>query len=295
MLSRHSYKKSRLLHNKFKKRDFLIKKFKNPYFLKDRMPRRTRAPRLKLALGVLSLLGIVIIFLIHPYFLINKIEIDGAQTISEEFVKNLAEKVMSKKRFLFFNGHNIFLVDLNKIKEEIKNKIVLENLDVNSKSQRSLQIKISEKSPKLILQSNLINASSTIANFFSLDSEGKIITEANKSDNLTLPVIIFEKNPPNFSLNNQIISQATIEFIYFLNKNIDKVNNVNISHFLVDGINERVINVQTDEGWKIILDRQNDWQKQVQVLNLLLQEKIKKERKSIKYIDVRYENRSYYQ
>ena len=40
--------------------------------------------------------------------------------------------------------------------------------------------------------------------------------------------------------------------------NIDKVNNVNISHFLVDGINERVINVQTDEGWKIILDRQND-------------------------------------
>lgn len=295
MLSHRSYKKARLLHNKFKKRDFLVKKFKNPYFLKDRMPRRTKAPRLKLVLGILSLLGIVIVFLVHPYFLINKVEISGAQTVSEGFVKNLAEDVMSKKRFFFLDGHNIFLVDLSKIKEEIKNKIVLENLSVESKSPQTLQIKITEKTPKLILQSNLINASSTIANFFALDGEGKIIRKIDSINDPALPVIIFDKNPPEFSLSNQIISQATIEFIYFLNKNINNVNNVDISYFLIDGANERVINVQTSEGWKIILDRQNDWQKQVQVLNLLLQEKIKKDRKKIKYIDVRYENRSYYQ
>ena len=47
-------------------------------------------------------------------------------------------------------------------------------------------------------------------------------------------------------------------------------------------------------GWKIMFDRQSDWKKQLQVLETILKEKIK-DRTNLKYIDVRFENRSYFQ
>ena len=70
--------------------------------------------------------------------------------------------------------------------------------------------------------------------------------------------------------------------------------NVNISFAELDK-DGGVVNLITTEGWRIIMDRQNDWEKQMQVLTIFLRDKIKDKRNNLHYIDVRYENRSYYQ
>ncbi len=54
------------------------------------------------------------------------------------------------------------------------------------------------------------------------------------------------------------------------------------------------LRVNTNEGWHVLFDRSRDLKNQLEALKLVLEEKIKEERKNLEYIDLRIENRVYY-
>lgn len=281
---------------KYKKRDFLVKKFKNPYFLKERMPKRTRAPRLKIGLGIISLLGIVGIFLFHPYFLIKNIEIKGNETVAANDILNKVNQIILSKRFFLFNGSNIFIVNTKKIKSELDNNFIFKKLEVTKDFPQHLIIKIQEREAKMILMAAVSTSTSTF-NYYILDETGKNIRQEKEltAEILSqLPKITIEKINWEPKLNEQIISPANYEFINFLEEKLNNKNGIVIEKYSLTTSTDKVINAWTGEGWKIMFDRQSDWKKQLQVLETILKEKIK-DRKNLKYIDVRFENRSYFQ
>jgi len=280
---------------KSKKRDFLTKRFKNPYFLKDRMPRRTKAPRLKIGLGIACLLGIIGVFLFHPYFLIKSISVKGNQTIPTEDILNRVNQVVSKKRLGLLDGNNIFFINTNQIKKDLEEKFIFKNLKVSTNFPQGLEIEVQEKEAQMVLFTGLGSSTSTFS-YFLLDETGKIIRQSNEAEVKTInfPKVLIEKNDTELKLNEQILVPANYEFIKFLEDQVNNKNNVFINYYILANRTDKTLNILTGEGWKIIVDRQNDWKKQIQVLDTILKEKIK-DRKNLKYIDVRFENRSYFQ
>lgn len=279
---------------KIKKRDVMIKRFKNPYFLKSRMPRRTKAPKLKIGLGLLCLVGIAAVFLFHPFFLIANFNVKGNQTISTKDVLDRINQVTTRKNLFIFNGLNFFTIDTKQIEKKLKESFIFKNLKIAKSFPQTLNIEIEEKTAKAIFWTG--NASGTIK-YFILDDEGKVIRSSDDGEiaayMANLPKITIESKL-DAKLNENVINQANYEFISFLNNEIKKMENLPINYFALNSISEKTINIVTGEGWKIIFDRQNDWKKQIQVLETILRDRIR-DRKNLKYIDVRFENRSYFQ
>lgn len=267
--------------------------YKNPYRDRNHLPRRTRAPRFKAGIIAVSLLATLGTLLLHPFFNISRIEVSGANRVPAAALSDIAEKVMEQKRWLIFSGQNYFLLNLEKITKEIKNQFVLENLQVN-KNFLQIKITVQEKQPKLLL-CNTVNGQ---AQYYLLDSEGVILQETGATEAATqlntLPRL--EKvNVANIKVGGTVVPKATLEFIIYLYDNIYKNNKIAISYVTMADESGKELNLVTEEGWKIIVDRQNDWEKQLGVLNVMLRDKIKDNRKNLHYIDVRYENRSFYQ
>lgn len=267
--------------------------YKNPYHDKKHQTRRTKAPRFKAGVIIVSLLAILGIMLLHPFFNINRIEIAGDDRVSTIALSDIAEKNMAQKRWIFFSGRNYFLLDLVKIKTDIKSQFVLGSLQVK-KNFLKIIITIQEKQPKLLL-CNTINGH---AKYYLIDGEGIILQETGATEASTqlhsLPRL--EKvNVANIKVGETVLPKATLEFIVYLYDNIYKNNKIAISYVTMADEGGRELNLVTEEGWKIIVDRQNDWEKQLGVLNVMLRDKIKDNRKNLQYIDIRYENRSFYQ
>ncbi|MCX6779251.1 MAG: hypothetical protein NTU97_03400 [Candidatus Magasanikbacteria bacterium] len=235
------------------------------------------------------------VFLFHPYFLIKNISITGNQTIAGDEILNKVNQVVSKKRFWFLDGKNIFFVNTNQIKKDLEDKFVFENLKISTSLPQSLNVEVQEKEAKMILFTYFGSSTSTY-NYFFLDETGKIIRQSDEKEFglSTLPKVLIEKNDMELKLNEQVLVPANYEFIKFLEEKINNKNNIFIDHYSLTTRTEKTLNIQTGEGWKIVVDRQNDWNKQIQVLETILKDKIK-DRKNLKYIDVRFENRSYFQ
>ena len=117
--------------------------------------------------------------------------------------------------------------------------------------------------------------------------------DINSAAYLNLLMLKFQETE-DFLINESAIVPAAVQFLLFLQEKIPAKTNVNISFAELDK-DGGVVNLITTEGWRIIMDRQNDWEKQMQVLTIFLRDKIKDKRNNLHYIDVRYENRSYYQ
>lgn len=287
---RSSFFASFIFKRRFNKdrRDFWTSSFKNPYFVKHRMPKRTRAPRLKVIILIVCCAGIAAIFLFQPFFNINNVNISGLERISSNGIAGIVNKKLNQPQMLIFNGRNIFIVDLKSIQTSVKNEYALKNIQINKKFPNTLEIKLQEKTAQLILQNR--------DQFFLVDEEGQIIQQLPSNYN-------FLNNIPQFQImvsgtikiGEQVISGATEKFLIYLFQNVSKKTSVNITYANLMDQEGRVINLVTNEGWKIIVDRQNDWDKQMNVLAIILRDKIKNNRASLHYIDVRFENRSYFQ
>lgn len=280
-----------------KRQDYWQKSYHNPYFSNKRWAKRTKAPRLKLAIFFVATLGVIGILLFHPFFNINQVAVTGNEKVSAAKVKNIVDAVLNQKKWLVLSGRNIFTVNLGNITKEIKSKYILASLQVTKDYPQTLKVAIKEKESKLVLQ--MLDNKTAQYRYYLLDSEGEVLQEINSQD-ITQPNIsalprIQKEGEEEIKITTEIVSRATIEFINYLNENIPKQNNIVIAFTTLADENGQVLNLVTQEGWKIVVDRQNDWAKQLHVLDVMLREKIKDSRQNLKYIDIRYENRAFFQ
>lgn len=280
-----------------RRHDYGQKSYRNPYFSNKQWAKRTKAPRLKLAVFFIATLGVVGILLFHPYFNINQVLISGNDKVSTGEVKNIVETVLNQKRWLVLNGRNIFTVNLVDIAKEIKSKYIMVSLQVEKDYPQTLKVAIKEKESKLVLQE--LDSKTSQYRYYLLDNEGEVLQEINPRD-ISQPSIsalprIQKEGAEEIKITTEVVSRATIEFINYLNENIPKQNKVTVAYTVLTDEDGQVLNLVTQEGWKIVVDRLNDWKKQLHVLNVILREKIRDNRQNLKYIDIRYENRAFFQ
>lgn len=274
------------------RRDFINKSYKNPYYIKNRLPTRTKAPRLKIGIITASFITIAGIIMFHSYFDINNITINGLQRISHKDIESIVNQKLDQKRWHYFNNRNEFIADVSGIKSAVNEKYSLDSLKITKKYPKAIQIDIKEKLPKLIMQSADTN--------YLVDEEGKIIQEISANDLQTfaaLNIPRFQQSTTSsaFKLNDSVITPTAEQFIAYLFQNVPKKAEISLNYAILADLEGRTVNLVTIEGWKVIVDRQSDWDKQIQVLAIILRDRIKNNRSNLHYIDVRYENRSYFQ
>ncbi len=271
------------------RRDYQPKTFINPFYSQlIRPPRRTKAKKIKLIILFLALLINLTILLRHPFFNINQINLSGQVRIAPSSIQTIIDQELNRRKLFFFSQGNYWLANSSRIARAITASYSLENLKVNKKFPRSLTINLTEKEAALVYQVGLKK--------WLLDNQGKIIQEAGAGDETNrLPIVVAESVSSTMKLATTIVPPATIKFLTFLQAKIPEMTKVEVAFGKLKDEEGRVLHLTTSENWQIYLDRQNDWDKQVNVLATILNTKLKGGREKLKYIDVRYENRAYFQ
>lgn len=263
----------------------------NPYFHKSSLSYRTKAKKTKISLFFAALLGIASVFLYHPFFDIRTINIKGNKKISAEDIQNIVRPILENRTVLIFKQKNFFILNTERITEEIKKHYAFENVSISKSPFSALTVEVSERVPAVVVKSGV--------NFYYADKDGKFIGPADPAE--TASTNFLNKTPQiwltqekQFSLNDQIISPATLQFVISLFKMIPDRTGIALQSATPQDGEGRLMHMVTAEGWQIYLDRQNDWEKQVTILKNILNIKFKNNnRAGLQYIDVRYENRVY--
>lgn len=267
------------------------KTFSNPYFHKSTTPRRTKAKKTKIALAAIALLSAIATFLFHPFFDFRVVDIKGNQKIATQNIRDIAAPILAGRRLFVFKQKNFFTLNVNQLTEELKKHYAFEKITVSKSFFSTLTIEVTERTPMVVVKSG--------ANFYYADKNGAYIGPTNFAESANpnflnrLPQIwlVQEKQ---FTLNEQIISPATLQFVTFLFKTISDRVGLAIQGAAPQDEEGRILHLTTAEGWQIYVDRQNDWEKQVTILKNILNIKFKdNNRVGLQYIDVRYENRVY--
>jgi len=164
-----SFKKTRksrsILHNP---NDFRI----NPYKREEKKTNwRGRLATILLVLSI-GAWGATLLYL--PYFRINKIVYLGLNFIKRDDIDSFIKNNLLNKEFIFIRD-NYFLVNTNKIEEELNNKYSLNSVTVKKVFPHELRIDLEEKISTIIYDNGL--------EYFLLDNDGGALRYLTRAGN----------------------------------------------------------------------------------------------------------------
>lgn len=283
--------------------------------------------RLKPLLAVIAVSAALIIAIgvYHPFFRVNNVSVAGLQRINQEEFKKAVLGIIDYKKLFFLPGNSYFLIDVEEIKEILKERFPIESILVKKNFPAALSIQIEEKISNLIYDNgkeygyldadgNLVeivrqvgedewNTKTQVTT--STNEKGEVIEdtkilEASHTPNIKYVVaemgdypILFDKRGKITALNTAAITKELAGGIINWFNLINKKTDISFGYAIIEderGEGE----IMTDAGWrlKVVLTKDIDLQF-VEFQHLLAKEKLNLN--SLNYIDLRFLGKVYWQ
>lgn len=278
--------------------------------------------KLFLILVVFAGSGFFYLFLISPVFEINQIMITGNKNIPEESINQIINEYLNRRFLFFWRPRNMVLMKQKEVSGKIMNEYQsIGEVFVKKKYFHKIEIIVKEREIfaiwcKVIAREQNHNTDETIINEASgdlpliknieiadefiladkcyyIDDTGVIFSEAPQSSG-SLILRIDEVYDKEIKLGDKILDNEIIRSIISVQKSFN-FDNLKITKFFIKNLKSPDLEILTSENWKIYLDRNGDFENQIEILNKVLREKITSfERKNLEYIDLRIPDRVYY-
>ncbi|MCF7845482.1 MAG: hypothetical protein K9M12_01840 [Candidatus Pacebacteria bacterium] len=219
------------------------------------------------------------------YFLgVNKfIEVDSfvvntdQETIlsEEELVKKI--KNSTENDFLFFSTKSIFLVNKQKIINKIKNnEPTTKEVFIEKVFPSKLIVNITSRTPSLVWCKD-----EKLENCFYTDEEGVAFKRDEKENDFLIFV-----NSSKFNLGDSVISKDLIEKLFYLEKELSKIN-FQVSFFNIT--DKGVIKALTSNEF-IIYFSSSSVEREIEGLRALISKIPEEEMEEVEYIDLKFKD-----
>ncbi len=236
--------------------------------------------------GVLFFLFIFLIgvyfFVFYPLFQIESVTVENLETIDKEAVENFVKK-RTENKILFLSTRSTFLISGKRISEELlKDLPTIGNVVTRRTFPDGLNVEIIERRPMAFWCKE-----KNREKCFFIDSEGVAF---QRTDKLTTarPILVKGEDPGRY---NQVVTKDTLSLLFLIHKTVSK-KNAEVSFFRMTS--DDYVAAHTNEGFEIYFTL-TDTEKELENLKIILGKKLgEKERKDLKYIDLRFGDRVYY-
>lgn len=294
----------------------------NPLSVGHQTKKRFKWMFMVLAVSFLAVFGIGIY---HPFFSVSNVVATGLQRINQKEFEEAVLGIINYRKFFLLPGNSYFLVDVEEIKNILKERFPVESVIVKKSFPATLSVQIEEKISTLIydngkefsyldINGNTVEIIRQVGEeewikktqiTTSTDEKGEVKEEIKVLETLhTLNIkqiveemgdypILFDKRSQTIALNTPTISKemaaGIIDWFNLLNKKTD----ISFGYAVIeDGRGEGEI--KTNAGWrlKVKLTENIDLQF-AELQHLLAKEKINLN--NLNYIDLRYLGKVYWQ
>lgn len=306
-----------------KKKDFSWEKRKKNPFWKG-MEEVDWEKRAEIGIFVLAIITMVFLGLYHSFFHIRSIEITGLQRITEMEIRDTALGIINYNRLLIFPGESYFIVNLDEVRDILKDKFPIDSIIVSKIFPDTIQINIEEKISTIIYDNgkyysyigtdgNVVETLRKVGDdewqektqiTTSTNETGEIQTHTEILERNHKPVIrniitemgdypiVYDKRDKNAELNTQVLDSKTVFGIIDWFNLINKRTDIPFGYIIIEGeLGDGTI--MTSGGWKIQVKLYDEVEKQFEELQYVLKEKIN--RNNLNYIDLRYLGKVYWQ
>lgn len=300
------------------------KRKQNPLWSEEEGSWRQRLEIIVLAIFALATL---LLLIYHPFFYLKDIEVSGLQRISSAEMQNTISATINYHRWFIFPGQNYFMVNLGEVVNIIKQKFPIQSITVTKKFPSTLSVVIEEKITNIIYDNGV--------QYSYVGTDGKVLavlrkigSDEVKSIETTIPTstvsstilatttaektierlhtppvrslaiemgdypLVYDKRQLGANLHDQVMLPNTVSGVISWFNNIRKLTDVPFGYITINndlGEGELI----TGEGWTIKLRLDKQISEQFAELQYLLKNKIK--RPNLKYIDLRYLGKVYWQ
>lgn len=265
------------------------------------------------------------IFVFHPFFIIEDVQIDGLQRIKKTDLLDTVNGLLNYKQFGLIKENSYLLCNVNEIKDVLKERYPIEKIIVTKSFPNKLSILIQEKISTIIYDNGL--------EYSYVDLDGKIVeimrktsdyewkditqdiattTESGESVTTTVvidkihepdittvkkdlgnyPIIYDENNKEEVSLNENVLDRAEVTTLIDWFKQLDSNEKIPLKYFVFED-NKQDLTIKTYKGFYIKTRFDMLVSDQANKLNSLYKEKIDGN-KFLEYIDLRYPDRIYW-
>jgi len=212
------------------------------------------------------------------FFQVKEIDISGNQKITTEDIKKEVSSLLSIN-FMNFSSKSIFLTNFRNINSEILKKFPqLASISFKRDFPNRITVEAEERKPVAVFCPDL--------NCYSIDREG-IAFEKVEVIFSDFPRINNIEGKTSVSLGENIINKDILNFILDANKGLAEKSKIIVEEFSLPS--SQRLNVKTKEKWEIYFNLKEDFNWQLEKLNLVLEKEIPPEkRKDLEYIDLRF-------
>ena len=280
--------------------------------------------RIEVTILVISLFLMICLGLYSNFFKIKEVKLSGLQRIERSEITNAVFGIIDYNKLFIFPGKNYFLVNVEEIKDIMKQRFALESIIVKKTFPNTLEIILEEKISTVIYDNG--------KEYSYLDTDGKIVEiirkvgdeEWNKKieivtstnelgEEITEEKVLAQTHHPNITaiikemgdypifydtrdqkveVNSKVISTdmvtGAIEWFNLINKNTDiPFGYIEINN----GIGGAIIKIR--EGWELLIKLDNTVEAQFEELEYILKQKVNHQ--NLNYIDLRFPGKVYWQ
>ncbi|MFH1947140.1 MAG: FtsQ-type POTRA domain-containing protein [Candidatus Magasanikbacteria bacterium] len=280
--------------------------------------------RLEIIILLSSVVGMLGIGIYSSFFKINDINIDGIQRIDQNELKEAVQGVINYKKLFIFPGNNYFVVNVDEIRDIVKERFPIESIIVKKIFPNTVEIALLEKISTIIYdngseycyldtngrvvelirkvgEDEWLNKTEIVTTTNELGeeiSEEKII-EQTHIPNITQIVkemgdypILYDTRKQMVEINSEVINEKFVRGIIDWFNLINKNTSIPFKYIIIDnGIGDAVI--KTKEGWDIVVRLEENVETQFHELQYILKERINQ--KPINYVDLRFLGKVYWQ
>ena len=266
----------------------------NPFFQKKRKKIRRVSLKFKLLvfLAVALVAGIGWLLFFNRYFFIDNIIINGSKNIAEGKIYEIIEGRLQTRRLLFLPQKNIFVFSKRQAKKEILKNFFVADLKINKKLPRTLKISFNENTPVAVWAEGDA--------YYYIDNNLVVLSPVDNLE-LTGQLLIFK----NVSVNMEIKTEGLTKKVGVGEKYAQACLNLT-SKLKAAGLDaESICEINKPDGevrfnlkaggTKLRFNVDEDIEKQLEKLKVLLSEKISKDQLTkLEYIDLRFGDKVYY-
>ncbi len=208
--------------------------------------------------------SIIALFYI-PYFKIKKISIEGNSSLDQEKITAEISKYLNDKQFKIFPQDNILILSKKKIIDNLLEKFPrLKTVSLIKSFPNAISLKVEERNNEAIF------CPAGEGGYFFIDEDGIIFEPAPYfSAGVYLNFLDEREEKETVEINKNIIPEEQFKKIIDF-KNILTKEGIKILQIILK--KEGIYQLQTDEGWFILLNEQNDAQLTYQNLKTTLDE-----------------------
>ena len=237
--------------------------------------------------------GVVIYILFFSSFLvITSFKVSGNKNVSEDEILNQIKPNLGGKFFNVVNRNNLLLVKKANIQKDVLGKFrLLRSVEVRKKFPAELDVQVVERTPTLLFRGG--------NNWFVLDEKAEAYDTADPENEeikkYNLPSLN-DSDGKSVGLGDLVLSQDGVEYIQALREKMQSDTDMEIEDgFETPSLVSRDIRAKATAGFLIYFNENIDLDKEIEMLNIVLRNKIEKEQfPDLEYIDLRIDNKVYY-